>query len=202
MKFSSFELHELIKAWFVISVAFAIAMSGISVANFYLVLSPLFLIPVLFAGLTVGIAFLFHELAHKFVAQSYGCFAEFRANNQMLFMALIMSLFGFIFVAPGGVLIHGSVKRDEFGKISSAGIIANLILGSFFILGLHLIHIAVIQQLLYYGAYINVWLALFNLIPFLPFDGAKLLHWSKKAYGVLVVVCLVLLFYLTGFLGI
>jgi Zn-dependent protease len=29
------------------------------------------------------------------------------------------------------------------------------------------------------GARINTWLALFNLIPFGPLDGAKILKWSK-----------------------
>ncbi|MFO7773178.1 MAG: DUF951 family protein [Dehalococcoidia bacterium] len=29
------------------------------------------------------------------------------------------------------------------------------------------------------GAYVNTWLALFNLIPFGPLDGAKIFRWNK-----------------------
>ena len=31
--------------------------------------------------LTIGVGFLFHEIAHKLVAQRYGCWAEFRIWN-------------------------------------------------------------------------------------------------------------------------
>jgi len=32
------------------------------------------------------------------------------------------------------------------------------------------------------GAQINTWLAVFNLIPFGPLDGAKIIGWSKGAW--------------------
>ncbi len=38
---------------------------------------------------TVGVAFLLHELAHKVVAIEYGQLAEFRADYQMLFLAIM-----------------------------------------------------------------------------------------------------------------
>jgi len=36
------------------------------------------------------------------------------------------------------------------------------------------------------GAYINTWLALFNLIPFGPLDGAKIFRWNKGLWLVAI----------------
>ena len=74
MKFSRTEINHLLRAWIIISIAFAIAFQGLS-------LDPAFFVVILISGFTVGIGFLFHELGHKFLAQKYGCWAEFRANN-------------------------------------------------------------------------------------------------------------------------
>ncbi|MDP6648058.1 MAG: hypothetical protein QGH34_01545, partial [Candidatus Woesearchaeota archaeon] len=66
------EIKDILKAWIVISAAFAILLSdSIFSSDFY----AKFII----SSLTVGIGFLLHELGHKFVAQRYGCFAEFRS---------------------------------------------------------------------------------------------------------------------------
>ena len=76
-----------------------------------------------------------HELAHKFVAQKYGCVAEFRAFDQMLMLALGLAvLIGVIFAAPGAVMISGMVTRKENGYISVAGPLTNYILGVIFLL--------------------------------------------------------------------
>ena len=84
IKFSKIEIRDLAKAWIVISIAFAIVLSGG-------IFGVDFLLNVILAAITVGTGFLFHELGHKFVAQKYGCFAEFRADNYMLFLAIIIS---------------------------------------------------------------------------------------------------------------
>ena len=66
MNFSKTEQHDLLKAWLAITVAFAIALGGLNFAQ------PALLIN---AAVTVGLGFLLHELAHKFVAQYYGMWA-------------------------------------------------------------------------------------------------------------------------------
>ncbi len=55
----------------------------------------------------VGVAFLLHEIAHKVVAIEHGQIAEFRADYQMLFLALMGALVGFLFAAPGAVYHRG-----------------------------------------------------------------------------------------------
>ncbi|HLC32969.1 MAG TPA: metalloprotease, partial [Candidatus Nanoarchaeia archaeon] len=108
MHFSSFELKEIAKALLAVSLMFAIATVGISAR--LLVVFPIVL-------LTAGLGFVLHELAHKFLAQKYGAWAEFRSNNQMLLVGVLLSFTGFVLAAPGGVYIQGATK-DQHGKIA------------------------------------------------------------------------------------
>ncbi|MBS3172639.1 hypothetical protein J4438_03625 [Candidatus Woesearchaeota archaeon] len=173
MKFSETEIEHLLKAWVAISLAFAILLSKGDVvsSNFTLML--------LVSGLTVGVGFIAHELGHKVVAQRYHCFAEFRASNFMLVIAVLMSFLGFIFAAPGAVIINGYVTKERNGRISLAGPLVNLVLALIF-MGLYLFGIFVFAAK--YGLIINSWLAVFNMIPILNFDGRKIIVWSKLAY--------------------
>lgn len=179
------EIKDLVKAWVAISIAFAIVMTGGLRFSFD------FFVVFIISGLTVGIGFLIHELAHKVVAQKYGCFAEFRSFDQMLFLAVLMSFFGFVFAAPGAVMISGPVGLRRNGKISAAGPLANLVLAFIF---LSIIINFGVNTLTMYGFLINTWLALFNMLPFGNFDGRKILNWNKKVYGAMIAVSLVFMF--------
>ena len=172
------ELVDLLKAWLAISVAFGIAIGG-----GYLVFKSLDIFTlILISAIVVGTGFLCHELAHKIVAQKYHCWAEFRSFDNMLWLALAMSLFGFVFAAPGAVIIVGTVTKDRNGKISLAGPMTNIILAilflgmGFFVTGTFLVMLA------NYGFFINVLLALFNLIPIGNFDGRKIWMWSHAVW--------------------
>lgn len=183
LKFSDVEKHDLLKAWLVVSVAFGLVIYPGSWT------SPKLLLYILMAGITVGSGFLIHELCHKVVAQRYRCWAEFRSDDKMLFLALVTSLFGVVFAAPGAVIIQGHVSQKQSGIISAAGPLSNLILALFFLalspwLGV----------VSYYGYLINAWLGLFNLLPFWLLDGKKVYHWNKPIY-------FVLLFLAAGFYG-
>ncbi len=185
MKFSSLELLELGKAWIAISLAFAIlyTLPDFSVARFVLFLGM--------SALIVGSGFLLHELAHKFLAQRYGCWAEFRADNKMLLFMLAVSFFGFVFAAPGGVYIHGALTREKNGKISLAGPLMNIFLSVVFLV---LVFLGFSSSLVFFGLSINAWLAFFNLLPFWQFDGRKVLDWHKGVYAGTILVSLGLLF--------
>ncbi|MBW2983899.1 hypothetical protein KY361_02190 [Candidatus Woesearchaeota archaeon] len=189
---SDTELRDISKAWFVISLAFGIVLTR---------RSPL---PIgygfILAALTVGVGFVFHEMVHKLVAQRFGCFAEFRAFNHMLVLALLMSLFGFIFAAPGAVMIAGPVGRRRNGMISAAGIAASLAIALLFLFVFLTAPFAFVKNIGLYGFVINSWLALFNLIPLGNFDGVKVLHWNRIIYIVMVIMALMLMF-LQGVLG-
>lgn len=170
MKFTQREFIDLSKAWAAISFAFAILLSGsISVVNAFII-----------SAITVGTGFLLHELAHKFVAQYYGCWAEFKASDIMLVFAIFSALLGFIFAAPGAVMITGRVTRRQNGIISAAGPITNIALA--FIFFLAPLPVAVSA----YGAQINAFLALFNMIPFMGLDGQKVLAWRTEYFAALM----------------
>ncbi|MBW2990399.1 hypothetical protein KY348_01705 [Candidatus Woesearchaeota archaeon] len=174
----SFEAKELIKAWLAISIAFGILI--------YRGGEPL-VFSILIAGLTVGLGFVVHELSHRHFARKFGKHAEFRANNRMLLIAIIMSFFGFIIAAPGAVIISGFVSKRQGGIIATSGPSANLLLALIFLL-----LIPLIPSIAFYGLMINAWLALFNLIPFRGFDGHKIIDWSKPAYFGMLVAAIIL----------
>ncbi len=139
--------------------------------------------------LAVGIAFMGHELSHKFAAIRAGYWAEYRMWTNGLLMALMFSIATggmFVFAAPGAVYFRtepfysGSGKR-KFIRISMAGITFNIIamwilLGLYFGTGI---------GLLSYMALINGWLAVFNLLPFGALDGEKIMKLDKRTWVLL-----------------
>jgi len=187
------ELNDMLKAWIAISAAFAIAITG----SFN---SPGFYLKFISAAFTVGLGFLLHEIGHKIMAQKYGCFAEFRSFDNMLVLALLMSFFGFIFAAPGAVMIAGKVTRRKNGMISAAGPAVNLVLSLIF-LGIFFMPAPDFVKLgAYYGFIVNAWLALFNMIPFWLFDGRKIWEWSRPVYFSITAIAVIFMV-LQGFIG-
>ncbi len=182
MKFSKREILDLIKAWFVISLAFAVLYQD-SMRLGYL---SLFIVCLF----TVGLGFLLHELAHKSVAERYGFFAEFVSFDFMLFIALIGSLFGFIFAAPGAVFIHGNISKKKNGIISVAGPIMNIILAIIFFV---MLKINLFNDFSDIGFRINSYLALFNMLPIFMLDGQKVWSWNKGIFFVIIGISVILM---------
>ena len=177
--YSEEELIHLLHAWAAITFSFAVILS-----DGFMGLGPQFVSNLIIAGITVGTAFLFHEMAHKVLAQKYGCWAEFRKFNLGLILAVVMSFFGFIIAAPGAVIISGLVSKEQNGKISVVGPLTNIGL-AFLFLALGILWTKtfgamppLVQKITSYGFFINSWLALFNMIPFPPIDGSKVIAWS------------------------
>lgn len=183
MTFSGEEIKELLKAWFAIALAFTIVQNGVGGSSFVRVF--------ILSALTVGVAFLVHELSHKFLAQKYGCLAYFQAFNLGLILAVLGSFLGFIFAAPGAVVISGPVSEEENGKIAAVGPLSNLILAIFFWL---LINLWGPNVFFSYGFQINSWLAFFNLLPFWQLDGLKVMNWSTGIWAGMIALGGVLTF--------
>ena len=177
------EIIDLFKAWLAISLAFGILYTSALAASFGQISG--FFIAFSISLVTAGLGFIVHELAHKFVATKHYCIAEFKSNDIMLLLAVVMSFAGFIFAAPGYVLIKGGVNLKQNGEISFAGPASNFVLALLFLPGF-VLSSNLLQFFFFLGFFINSWLGLFNMIPFAPFDGVKILKWNKFAYFALV----------------
>ncbi len=142
--------------------------------------------------------FVFHELAHKYVAIHYGHEARFEISYAGLGFALLLKiLVGVTLIVPGAVIIykHFRLTRSKKevsmeGVIATAGPITNL-----FIATLSLI----INKFFYpfyifnFIAYFNTYLALFNLLPLPPLDGFKIIRWSYLVEGLMIVYSVILM---------
>lgn len=127
--------------------------------------------------------FVAHEMAHKVVAQRHGFWAEFRMSLTGLFFSVATALFGFLFALPGATLIGGMGGRREWGLTSVAGPVVNLVEGATFlgsaVLSVRAVGSADLWVALMFLALVNGVFAAFNLLPFGPLDGAKVLRWNR-----------------------
>lgn len=183
--FSRVEIKDIILAVILLSVAMAIALSG-GLSGLYKIGYELFLLFLAISAVLIIFSFMLHELAHKFVAQKYGAWAEFRVHPRGLMLALVMSLFGILFAAPGAVYINGRITQDMNGRISMAGPLVNLLLSTGALLFMPFTG-GILYLVVYMMAYFNAFLALFNLLPIPPLDGSKVIRWNKVVYAVMMV---------------
>lgn len=190
---SRHEMRDLTIAW--------LALSAAVVAGHWF--SPLIIIWLPISMVTVGLGFALHELFHKWVAQHFGYWAEFRMWTWGLLLAILLGFLTggrFIYAMPGATHImpplgaYGFevVRRREVGLISLAGPLLNIALAAIFwplqgspgLLGVagHV------------GFRINLWLAGFNLIPLGELDGRKIMAWSVPVWALTALPAWALLF--------
>ncbi|MEF8782948.1 MAG: metalloprotease [Haloarculaceae archaeon] len=188
VRFSRRELRDLLAAWVALAVAFSIFLERRLLRELLAGVVPVSAAIRLFAlsMLTVGAGFLLHELAHKVVAVRFGQVAEFRADYSMLGLAVVAALAGFLFAAPGAVYHRGRITARENGLIALAGPLTNVALAAPFLL-LALAGSGFLGSVGRIGLFVNVLLAAFNMIPFGPLDGRKVLAWNKPVFAVVAV---------------
>ncbi len=176
-KFYSREILDITAALLVLIIALSMIIGTGSISN------VLQFVPI--SALAVLTGFFLHELSHKYMAFKYGYPAAFQAWYVGLGIALFSAFVGFLFAAPGAVMVYGYPSKRENGIISAAGPSMNLVLGfSLLATGLFLPHYAFA---LWYVAYFNFFLALFNLLPIPPMDGTKIIPWNIGVYALLLV---------------
>lgn len=174
------EAREIAISVVAISVAFAIALFGLS-----LFASPADAAAIIsFFLATIGIGFILHEMAHKVSANIFGAEAEFRMWGSGLMFMLLLSVMGVVFAAPGAVYIYSPfLTKRENGIISLAGPATNLVLAMIF---LALAMAAPVQiagmNAWAWGAMINIFLGFFNMLPMFPLDGSKIIAWNMPVW--------------------
>ncbi len=154
-----------------------------------MVFRPLFMLGAL---LIYALAFILHELAHKFAAQKLGYWAEFKLSQQGLLLTLLSLVSPFKLIAPGAVMVSGLTNWDDYGRISIAGPLSNIAMGTLFLALRLTTGSTTIASLATIGTNINASLSLFNLIPFGIFDGAKVVQWDKGVWVAAVLASLAL----------
>ncbi len=185
VSFSQQEVKDLLLAWVALGVAFTLFLNRDVTAilfapNVTTSLTPLFNTFAI-SLLTVGVGFLLHEIAHKIVAVWFGQSAEFKADYAMLGLAIASGLAGFLFAAPGAVYHRGVITERENGLIAIAGPVTNLCLAVLFFPLVFLP--GFFGQVGQFGVLINLFLAAFNMLPFGPLDGNKVLDWDPIVFG-------------------
>ena len=200
-KFTGKEIRDLVISFIVIALGFSILYSN---GDFGAIPN---IFPIVMIG--VGAGFIFHELGHKFAAMHYGYWAEYQLWPTGLVIALLSSFFGFIFAAPGAVVIYSNGMEEKInGIISLEGPIINIALGLIFLGGLYSLGNVIYTEtaaLLYLicllGTRINFFLAAFNLLPIPPLDGSKVMSWSVPIWLIMFAISAILLIVFGGFLG-
>lgn len=155
-------------------------------------LPELILATVLFAA-----GFILHELAHKYVAQGYGLWAEFRLNLIGVLLTTLSVFSPLKFIAPGAVVISGPADQDKMGRTALAGPVVNLVITTVLLALIPAIGEAWLFNAVLAGASINSFLAVFNLIPVSIFDGRKVYVWNRKFWAALFAISLAMTVYTT-----
>jgi Zn-dependent protease len=130
-------------------------------------------------------AFIIHEFGHKFLAQFYRAWAEFRV---LLYGAVItafsaLPILPFKFIAPGVVWVSGNLSQSRSGRVSWIGPLTNLAMGTGFLVSYFILAaLDSASPVLLVGVWFNGFIAFFNLIPFMGLDGQKIFGWNKLVW--------------------
>ncbi len=204
-RFSKKEIEDIIIAWVGLSFAFAVVLYPLGKTGFiFYFLASL---------IVLGVAFILHELMHKFVAQSYGYEAQFRMFPFFLILAVVMALLiGFVFALPGATIFEPDPREpytdpkgftERYGKISLAGPLIDIVAG-FVFLGLFFLLYSIIGTpssviaafgylVTGLGTFISFYLAAFNMLPlgsvsFIGLDGYKVWRWNKIYWAIFFIL--------------
>jgi len=188
--FSHKELkHIIVAALLVVGIGFSIGLYG----NFFGGFSFKWTLDMMavFAAIMTA-SFLVHEIAHKIIAQKKGLWAEFRLTTWGAVLTFVSIFLPFRMISPGAMMISGSPNGDEIVKISIAGPITNIIFSSALLGFAVALYPTTYGMMMFFIAYINAFMAVFNLIPFGILDGYKIFSFNKKLWALAFIPSLIL----------
>lgn len=144
-------------------------------------------------GLVLG--FVLHELAHGYVAYSLGdpspkylgrlSLNPVRHIDPVGFLLLLTVGFGWAKPVQVNPMNFADPRRG-MALVAAAGPLANFLLALLFLVSLQVVQVAeasALGRMLWVGAWINVSLGVFNLLPLPPLDGSKVVGGIVPALG-------------------
>lgn len=193
--FSRTEKKHILVATIVMSLV------GLSFGGGSLILGPLSPLSLIVVLPVFAFSFIGHELAHKFLSQRNGLWAEFRTTAYGLMITIISVALPIKFLAPGQTNIQGTARKEILGTIALIGPGFNLVLGMVFFLFSRFSGAQWGMVLMSIVGF-NAWLALFNLIPFGSLDGTRVFEWDKTRWAIsfAVSIFLIVVWYLPNLL--
>jgi len=144
------------------------------------------------ATLIMTLAFIIHYSAQKIAALSVGYNIEYKVWSYGLLIALLLAFLtkGFIwFLIPGGIIHHHlaghklgffryGLNYFAVGVTSLMGAVANIL----FAIILKIINIALNSTIIDYAIIINLWYAVWSVLPIPPADGSRMFFGSRMVY--------------------
>ncbi len=205
IRFSRIELQHLAVAVVFLTLAFTFVLRGIDSISPQGILQRLLAPWKLYVSSLIAVSsgFVLHELGHKVIAQRFGHWAEFRGEFKGLLISMAFALgLGFLFAAPGAVMISGRVTSKENGIISLFGPLINLVIA---LLAIPFTFSPDTTRFVPYTmsivALINGGLAVFNMLPIFNLDGRKIWAWNPFVYLATMGFSIGLVIVMTVFLG-
>jgi len=169
---STTELKHLVAGTLVvIAVGLSLSLQGSQTSRYWLD-------ALIGSALVFTSAFILHEIAHKWTAQHYGLWAEFRLTLLGAMLTLLSVVSPLKIISPGVVQMAGVPDRKIIGKVSIAGPLINIVFSATFLL----LSPFIAGSLMLAGSFLNSWTAIFNLIPFSILDGRKVFQWNRKVW--------------------
>ena len=147
--------------------------------------------------ISILIAFIVHELAHRQVSRAYGLRSEFVAYIPGLLLTLVSGFLPVVILAPGYVRTYAwgvvpNYRRAVLASVAS-GPASNIAIAIGSALLANLVGSPWTHRLLENLVWINAWIAFFNLLPFPPLDGSKIVQLDRRLWTVLFIASLALL---------